>query len=62
MSWIPLIGKPTHFKNAQAYDSTACGYAGSLRKTDDPKAVNCLRCRKTRVWREARDKSKTQAT
>lgn len=53
MSFVPLIGRPTHFK-AKSYNSTACGYTGSFTKTDDTKAVTCLRCRRTAAFQVAK--------
>lgn len=46
---IIAIGRPTHLAVNR---STACGLVGAVfSKTDDPRKVDCLRCRRTRIAR-----------
>ena len=43
---------PTHLKGSTHPSRSECGTWAHLT-TDDPRRVDCLRCRKTKAWKEA---------
>jgi hypothetical protein len=46
---IMIIGKPTHLRTG---NSTACGITGAEYMCYDPRDVDCLRCMKTKLFKE----------
>jgi len=50
---IIKIGKPTHFKLSKD-DYPVCGIMSKSAKDNaayDPRHVDCLRCRRTKIWK-----------
>lgn len=51
MKRILRLGKPTHLKLKNG--ATACGLVGAERAAYDPRDVECLRCRKSPLFKRA---------
>lgn len=45
-----MIGRPVHYMRSEGGNWTACGVQSDLAAWDY-RHVECLRCRKTKVWK-----------
>lgn len=56
---IVLPGMATHFRVDKTLRRSSCGIPWVEHFSWDPRDVDCVRCRKTKVWRMAMGKDRS---